>query len=131
MASELRVDTLKDSGGNNSVGMSYVSNGSAKSYCRYEQDSSPLTEKSFNIASVTDSAKGTFEPNFTNNMSDALYLTVGTVEEYGSSGARTNFVISGNVIPTASKYRGETYEIYSSDDHEDAITNSVTFGDLA
>ena len=32
MASELRVNTLKDASGNNSVGMSYVAEGSAKQW---------------------------------------------------------------------------------------------------
>ena len=32
MASELRVNTLKDASGNNSVGMSTVANGSAKQW---------------------------------------------------------------------------------------------------
>jgi hypothetical protein len=35
MASELRVDTLKDSSGSNSVGMAYVAGGSAKSWMNY------------------------------------------------------------------------------------------------
>ena len=35
MASELRVNTLKDASGNNSVAMEYVAGGSAKLVVRY------------------------------------------------------------------------------------------------
>ena len=36
MASELRVNTLKDANGNNSVGLSYVAEGSAKAWVTFD-----------------------------------------------------------------------------------------------
>ena len=42
MASELRVDTLKDSSGNNSVGMSYVAGGSAKFWVNFNNTSNSV-----------------------------------------------------------------------------------------
>lgn len=68
MASELRVDTLKDASGNNSVGMAYVSNGSAKVWGLYDQIAN-TTDNSFNVSSITDSSAGTHTVTFSSNLS--------------------------------------------------------------
>jgi len=70
MASELRVDTLKDSSGNNSVGMAYISNGSIKVWANYEQEGTHSTRDSFNVSSLTDDSLGRSDVNFTNAMSN-------------------------------------------------------------
>jgi len=57
MASELRVDTLKDASGANSVGLSYVANGSAKAWAFVNQVTATL-HNSLNISSHTDSGVG-------------------------------------------------------------------------
>ena len=36
MTSELRVNTLKDASGGNSIGLSYVANGSAKAWANFD-----------------------------------------------------------------------------------------------
>ena len=54
MASELRVNTLKDASGNNSIGMSYVAEGSAKSWIDLDGSGTISTRDSFNIDSTTD-----------------------------------------------------------------------------
>ena len=85
MASELRVDILKDASGNNSVGLSYVANGSAKAWVHFNATSgTPTVQDSFNEASITDGGIGNFTINFTNNMNnDNFSVSVGG----GSSGA--------------------------------------------
>ena len=71
MASELRVNTLKDASGNNSVATSFVAGGSAKAYANYKQTSgSESVIGSFNVASVTDVSGGKFTVNFTSAMSN-------------------------------------------------------------
>ena len=75
MASELRVDTLKDSSGNNSVGMSTVAEGSAKSWVNLTGTGTIATNDSFNVASLTDVSAGRYDVNYTNNMNNALYAT--------------------------------------------------------
>src|SRR6056300_2102060 len=75
MASELRVDTLKDASGANSIGLSYVANGSAKAWARYNGIS--LTSDadlvgvgdSFNYTSIVDGGTGTYTFTFINSMS--------------------------------------------------------------
>jgi hypothetical protein len=71
MASELRVNTLKDAAGNNSVATSFVANGSAKAWCKFGPDAQP--DDSFNIASGTDVAVGQWRFAKTNAMSNANY----------------------------------------------------------
>lgn len=68
MASELRVNTLKDASGNNSIGMSYVAEGTAKMWAHV--DGSVATASlldSNNVASVTDNGTGAYDCNLTNS----------------------------------------------------------------
>jgi len=74
MASELRVNTLKDASGNNSVAMSTVSSGTPKGFCHFNQET-PAIITSFNTASLTDSGTGYGKVNWTNAMSNANYST--------------------------------------------------------
>ena len=73
MASELRVDTLKDSSGNNSVAMSTVSNGTPKGFAYWNQET-PAIVDSMNASSITDSAQGVGGINWSSAMSDASYM---------------------------------------------------------
>ena len=70
MASELRVNTLKDASGNNSVGMSYVANGSAKVLSRLDTYT-PSNSPSFNVTSSTDNGTGDMTLSFTSSFSGA------------------------------------------------------------
>ena len=74
MASELRVNTLKDANGNNSVATSVVANGSAKAWINFNQTSTQAIRDSYNISSITDAATGQTSPiAFTSSMSDANF----------------------------------------------------------
>ena len=57
MASELRVNTLKDASGNNSVATSTVFSGSAKFYISNASDQTSIL-KSFNVSSLDDDGTG-------------------------------------------------------------------------
>ena len=76
MASELRVDTLKDSSGNNSVGMSTVAEGSGKVWGNLNGSGTIALRDSFNVASVVDNTTGQYDFNYTNNMNDGNYSAV-------------------------------------------------------
>ena len=72
MASELRVNTLKDASGNNSVATSTVAQGSAKAWA--QQDGAAATARdSFNVASITDEGTGDASYTLTNAMSDSNF----------------------------------------------------------
>ena len=111
MASELRVNTLKDASGNNSVGMSTVANGSAKAWA--DVSSVTAVGDSLNISSLTDdsgSAPNDYTIAYTNNMSsanfsvtatvDALAARLATVDNKSASGFSINVYVSNN--PTSS-----------------------------
>ena len=72
MASELRVNTLKDAAGNNSVGMSYVANGSAKAWVNFDGSGTVAILDSMNTASITDVGTGAYSANYTNAMSNTF-----------------------------------------------------------
>jgi len=75
MASELRVDTLKDSSGSNSVGMAYVAGGSAKAWVHFDgSDATLAADDSFNQSSLTDNALGDYSLNYTTSMGNASYV---------------------------------------------------------
>lgn len=73
MASELRVNTLKDSAGNNSIGMSVVANGTAKVWVNFNGTGTVAIRDDNNVTSITDGGTGLYTVNYTNNMSNANY----------------------------------------------------------
>jgi hypothetical protein len=89
MASELRVDTLKDSSGNNSVGMSYVAEGSAKVWLYAQQRTATVEVKqSFNVSSWSDDNAGSSTTTFTNAMSSAEFnITASNAFDSTASGS--------------------------------------------
>ena len=75
MASELRVNTLKDAAGNNSVGMSYVANGSAKAWASMTGAGTASVNQSLNNSSITDNGTGDYTLTNTNAFNYADYAT--------------------------------------------------------
>jgi hypothetical protein len=67
MASELRVNTLKDASGNNSIATSFVAGGSAKAWVNFNGTGTPAIRDSLNFSSITDSGTGNGDTNFTNS----------------------------------------------------------------
>jgi hypothetical protein len=97
MASELRVNTLKDAAGNNSIATSFVAGGSAKAWVNINMATGANVD-SFNIASITDDGSGTFDATYTTAQATANYVicTAGDDNTGGNSdlvtiiGAPTN-----------------------------------------
>ena len=73
MASELRVNTLKDAAGNNSIATSFVAGGSAKAWADVNASATYSIRNSLNISSVSDLGTGLLADNFSSNMSAADY----------------------------------------------------------
>jgi hypothetical protein len=76
MASELRVNTLKDASGNNSIATSFVAGGSAKAWNRFVGSSVATLADSFNNSTATDNGTGDYTFAFTSTMSNANYAPV-------------------------------------------------------
>ena len=71
MASELRVNTIKDASGNNSVATSTVAQGSAKAWVNANDDAT--LDDSFNISGGADNGTGDYTYSFTNNLVNTNY----------------------------------------------------------
>jgi len=83
MASELRVNTLKDASGNNSIATSFVASGSAKCWVNFNGTSTAATRDSFNLSSLTDNATGDFTISFSSSFSNNDYTVGGTTRSPG------------------------------------------------
>ena len=131
MASELRVNTLKDAAGLNSVGMAYVAGGSAKAWHQFNGTGTVATLDSFNISSLTDNAVGNYTSSYTNSMSNEYYSTSGS--DVGSSSSNWwSFITSNgsNADITTGSVRFQIVHYQgTSNDHNRANVN--IHGDLA
>ena len=119
MASELRVNTLKDAAGNNSIATSFVAGGSAKAWV-FATDNT--ITNSLNTSSSSDEATGQFRFNLSSAMGNTTYAMTGTVNE------NDNLII-GNKQRTASSYDIRIKN--ASNSGTDANTGSAIHGDLA
>ena len=131
MASILRVDTLTDASSNNSIGMSYVAEGSAKSWINQDGTASGAAARdSFNIGSVTDNGSGSYSPAFTNNMGNAnwsgqISANNGTTDVSGAHDY--GFAIVDRATGT---YRIDI-ENASNTQTDLSLTDTIIHGDLA
>ena len=76
--STLKVNTIQDASGGNSLTPSNVKQGIAKVWINYSQ-SDGSTRDSFNVSSVTNHATGQITVNFSTNMTGGNYCTVSAV----------------------------------------------------
>jgi len=99
MASELRVNTLKDASGNNSIATSFISQGGVKHWVNYDAKDT-ATDGSLNQSSLTDHTTGEFSSNFTSNFSSGTnkchFASVLNSEDGG--GTRVSNAARGGVI---------------------------------
>ena len=83
MASELRVNTLKDASGNNSIATSFVAGGSAKAWMLLNGTGTIAVGDSLNITSVTDQGTGHYKPNLTSAFGSTNYSVCSGNNERG------------------------------------------------
>ena len=130
MASELRVNTLKDASGNNSIATSFVAGGSAKMWINFNGTGTIAARDSFNFTSLTDNGTGDHTITIADNMSNANYAHT------GSSGGQ-NGTSNGNVYAydqqtarTTTLFRIATFDVNGT--FNDAPINECNVnGDLA
>lgn len=135
MASELRVDTLKDASGNNSVGLSYVANGSAKAWINFDGASTGAVgdydRGSLNCAVIIDNGTGDYRIGFSTNMANVNYSI--SVNGRNSTTARTVYNCGG---PSQTDPTSANFEIAAFNESGIAYINSShmfasVHGDLA
>ena len=124
MASELRVNTLKDASGNNSIATSFVAGGSAKVHVLSNAGAAP--SESLNVSGMTDNGTGDYTTSFSSAFGDANYVSCAV-----PSRGLGDTSLSANVhTRAAGSYRCEC----SRDDStktDAANYSSSHFGDLA
>ena len=104
MASELRVNTLKDASGNNSIATSFVAQGSAKVWL--VTDAGAEAPDSLNVSGMTDNGTGDYTAAYTTSMANTNYSIVGISAISGSS-MNQHWIGSSAYIQTGS-YRMNT-----------------------
>ena len=119
MASELRVNTLKDASGNNSIATSFVAGGSAKAYTTFNAESSNASYISLNQSSLSDIAVGQHALNFTTNMNSGNYFCFGSVGDTGSTTGQRIIGVGDATAPTSSKVTFDAIDVGGSLDDQD------------
>ncbi len=128
MASELRVDTLKDASGANSVGLSYVANGSAKAWGNLDGTGTIAIRDSFNISSADDNGTGNYDFNYANSMSNDDYAPNESVSETSGFEGNLNRYPAIDGVSTSRIRFGATFSGSNYDVDELYVT---IHGDLA
>jgi len=141
MASELRVNTLKDASGNNSIATSFVANGSAKAFINMNGSGTPAARDSLNLSSITDHTSGEYSINMSSAFANINYSNTTSQSSNSNAAGRAYTFIgmhqsggSGTAVvaPTTTVYRflvsggtvvGTNYDAVYIDVH--------TLGDLA
>jgi hypothetical protein len=124
MASELRVNTLKDASGNNSIATSFVADGSAKARHASSADGATLYG-SFNVSSLGDTATGKETITFTSAMSNSNYSAV------SGSGSQANGSARFMLIDSLGTSSYQIHAYNSSVALADTSSSSTVHGDLA
>jgi len=127
MASELRVNTLKDAAGANSIATSFVAGGSAKVWNCFNTDA--VLRDSLNTASITDNGTANFDTNVTSSFANDDYAFNGACGAHSGSSLQ---IIGGNsaTVKETGQYgiRNQNYNA-SFNDTDDMMT--IAHGDLA
>jgi len=133
MASELRVNTLKDASGNNSIATSFVAGGSAKAWGHLAAGGASLPD-SFNLSSIDDDGTGEYGLNYTSAMNSATYSATSTINFNHAANNNTRHLVieskaTGSVEVDGGYTAGSTAHFTAYDIE---TTGSVTVhGDLA
>jgi hypothetical protein len=88
MASELRVNTLKDAAGANSVAMQYVAGGSAKAWVNFDGTGTIAARDSLNLSSLSDDGTGLYTVTVLSAFSNDDFSTAGAGGENSGGGNR-------------------------------------------
>lgn len=133
MASELRVNTLKDASGNNSIATSFVAGGSGKSWISFDGNTADASTNmtgvngSFNVSALEDDGTGDYDVVFTSPMANTNYTITSGGTRNASSTAQAGFYQKHNVATTG--YTVMTFSTSAVEDHDLVMTQVA--GDLA
>jgi hypothetical protein len=126
MASELRVNTLKDASGNNSIATSFVANGSGKFWVRWTEIGTSAIGDSFNAASITDNGTGDTTFAFTSSLGNTNYCL-----GVSNSSAEVNNSQTGLITSATASVRMETRSGADNSSLDTSNNSCMIMGDLA
>lgn len=125
MASELRVTTIANNAGTESVDTTYVVNGSAKGWCSFDGGSATLSfHDSFNGSSLTDNDIGNYTMNLSINMSNVYFPSSFAIN------ARNQTGVPGSSQPSTSECKVRCTNI-SDSNNDNSFVQIIVHGDLA
>ena len=107
MASELRVTTIANNAGTESVGSTYVINGSAKAWCTFQGTGTVSIKDSLNASSITDVNTGRYSVTSTNSLNNTDYNVQTSTHGTGSYSDWVRSHWYNNDHKSASSYRVE------------------------
>jgi hypothetical protein len=131
MASELRVNTLKDASGNNSVATSVVFNGSAKAWVNFNGAGTVAIRDSYNISSLTDSDVGIYTLSWSSNFANDDYANAGTAGQNSNALVTVSCAIDTTAPTTSASLYNTNYENGSSGRFDSNQVTIQVLGDLA
>ena len=131
MASELRVNNLKDAAGNNSIATSFVAGGSAKCWINFNGTGTIAIRDSFSVTSHSDDGTGLYTINFTSAFGNDDYVGAGLSRNPGvASGGTAQFPSNADSDQTTSSV--QHFTINTGGSNADFSHNHVIIhGDLA
>ena len=125
MASELRVNTLKDASGNNSVATSVIAEGTAKVWAKATQSDNSIYD-SFNLTSITDDGTGQLTFTIASDMANINYGFTSTTQVTDCGGL--NATGTGATTTGTAVHQGRNS---SGTDVDSNPVSIVIHGDLA
>ena len=123
MASELRLTTLANNAGTESVDTTYVINGSAKAWA-FTNNTGTTINDSFNISSLGDTDTGKQLLSFTSAMGNANYMSQAT-----ANSSQNDWGHAGSITKSTSQCDTTAYDAGGS--YADNKMDSCILGDLA
>jgi len=125
MASELRVNTLKDASGNNSVATSVIAEGTAKVWAKATQSDNSVYD-SFNLTGIVDDGTGQLTFTIASDMANVNYAFTSTTQVTDCGGL--NATGTGATTTGTAVHQGRNS---SGTDVDSNPVSIVIHGDLA
>ena len=126
MTGKITVGTIQDTAGS-TVASTYVTNGVAKAWARFDTSTTTVLNDGFNVSTLTDLGTGNTQINLTNSMANTNYAVLGLCQYQNNTGQ--------TIMEGPSDIATGTYELYTKSNGNsvfDADFNSTAvYGDLA
>ena len=127
MASELRVTTIANNAGTESVGSTYVINGSAKAWILFDGTGTIAISDSFGVSSIADNGTGAYTVTVTNAFSTSDYCVAESLAVTSAVACTYNNYTTN----TSTAYKIGNRRVETTAFHDAKRANEAFFGDLA